>query len=419
MDDLNIYIRELLANSGLSEKGITFWTESIMILIILIIAVLGYIITRWLIVKIVHLIARRTKSQWDDIMLEKKVFQRLAYLAPALIINYLIGSHHDEIELLVRAINLIVSIYFVVVIIQVINSFLRAANEIYNTYEIAQTKPIKGYIQVVQIIAYILAMIAIISILIGSENLGWVAGLGAFSAVLLLVFKDPILGFVGGIQLSANNMVRIGDWIEMPKYGADGTVIDISLTTVKVQNWNKTITTIPTYTLVTDYFKNWRGMEESGGRRIKRSINIDMTSVKFCTDEMLERFKKFQHVSDYVNETENEISSYNAEFDLDNTVLVNGRRQTNIGVFRAYLRGYLSRHSKINLDMTLLVRHLQPTEMGLPIEVYAFSTDQAWANYEDIQADIFDHILAVIPAFDLKVFQAPTGEDFSNILQKQ
>jgi len=313
MDDLSIYIRELLANSGLSEKGITFWTESIMILIILIIAVLGYIITRWLIVKIVHLIARRTKSQWDDIMLEKKVFQRLAYLAPALIINYLIGSHHDEIELLVRAINLIVSIYFVVVIIQVINSFLRAANEIYNTYEIAQTKPIKGYIQVVQIIAYILAMIAIISILIGSENLGWVAGLGAFSAVLLLVFKDPILGFVGGIQLSANNMVRIGDWIEMPKYGADGTVIDISLTTVKVQNWNKTITTIPTYTLVTNYFKNWRGMEESGGRRIKRSINIDMTSVKFCTDEMLERFKKFQHVSDYVNETENEISSYSPQ----------------------------------------------------------------------------------------------------------
>jgi len=417
MQRLLVYLKELLADSGLSPEGITFLADAIIIALILVIAVIGYIIARWIIVKVVHVIARRTKSNWDDILVERKVFHRLAYLAPALIIKFLIGNYL-ELEILVKVINLIVSLYFVVVILQVIMSFLKAANEIYNTYEISHTKPIKGYIQVVQIIVYIIAGIAVISILLGSENLGWVAGLGAFSAVLLLVFKDPILGFVGGIQLSANNMVRIGDWIEMPKYGADGTVIDISLTTVKVQNWNKTITTIPTYTLVTDYFKNWRGMEESGGRRIKRSVNIDVTSIKFCTPEMLERFKKFQHAAIYVDEMEKEIEAYNSEFNVDNTVLVNGRRQTNIGVFRAYLRGYLKRNPHINQDMTFLVRQLQPTELGLPIEIYVFSKKQAWADYEDIQADIFDHIFAVIPEFDLRVFQSPAGADFQSALSK-
>ncbi|MBE9483591.1 MAG: mechanosensitive ion channel, partial [Bacteroidetes bacterium] len=227
--------------------------------------------------------------------------------------------------------------------------------------------------------------------------------------------KDPILGFVGGIQLSANNMVRIGDWIEMPKYGANGTVTDISLTTVKVQNWNKTITTIPTYTLITDYFKNWRGMEESGGRRIKRSINIDMNSIKFCTPEMLERFQKFEYVSEYVEETEKQLTNYNDKKNIDNDILVNGRRQTNIGIFRAYLKGYLRNNPKVHNDMTFLVRQLQPTGDGLPIEVYVFSKDQEWDIYEDNQADIFDHILAVVQEFDLKVFQQPTGRDFSNL----
>jgi miniconductance mechanosensitive channel len=231
----------------------------------------------------------------------------------------------------------------------------------------------------------------------------------------MFVFKDPILGFVGGIQLSANNMVRIGDWISMPKYGADGTVIEITITSVKVQNWDKTITTVPTYNLVKENFTNWRGMEESAGRRIKRSINIDMNSVRFCTPEMLENFKKIAFVSKYVDKKNTELDAFNRENNVDNSILVNGRRQTNLGIFRAYLKHYLHNKPEINDDMTFLVRQLQPTENGIPMEVYVFSRIQAWAEYEDIMADIFDHILAVIPHFDLRVFQSPTGFDLSQI----
>ena len=419
MEKLANYLSTLFVDLGASENGAQVISQSIIIFLILVLALIGYYVTRWVIIRVIHIIARKTTSNWDDIMVEKRVFHRLAYLAPALIINYLLSARLEHLEFVVNAINLIISLYVVVVLLQVFMAVLKSVNEIYNTYEISKTKPIKGYIQVIQIIAFILAILAVITILLGSENIGWVAGLGAFSAVLLLVFKDPILGFVGGIQLSANNMVRIGDWIEMPKYGADGTVIDISLTTVKVQNWNKTITTIPTYTLVTDYFMNWRGMEESGGRRIKRSINIDMSSVKFCTPEMLERFRKFQHISDYVDQTEKEIKAYNKEFGIDNTILVNGRRQTNIGVFRAYLKGYLKRNPNVNMNLTFLVRHLQPTDKGLPMEVYVFSKVQSWAEYENIQADIFDHILAVIPEFDLRVFQSPSGADFQVVLSNK
>jgi miniconductance mechanosensitive channel len=235
------------------------------------------------------------------------------------------------------------------------------------------------------------------------------------AAVLMLIFKDPILGLAAGIQLSANKMVRVGDWIEMPKYGADGDVIDISLTTVKVQNWDKTIITIPTFALVSEGVKNWRGMSESGGRRIKRPIFIDMTSVKFCTQEMIERFSKIQYLSNYVLDKKKELSDFNEQRNIDNTVLVNGRRMTNLGTFRAYLVSYLRDHPKINKNLTFLVRQLDPGPTGLPIEIYVFSSDQVWANYESIQADIFDHVLAVIPEFDLRVYQNPTGSDFQNL----
>jgi miniconductance mechanosensitive channel len=235
------------------------------------------------------------------------------------------------------------------------------------------------------------------------------------AAVLILVFRDTILGFVASIQLSANNMVKPGDWIEMPSHNADGTVLDISLNTVKVQNWDKTIATVPTYALVSESFRNWKGMEESGGRRIKRSINIDMNSVCFVDDKMAERFKKIQVLKDYVVNREEEIKKYNEENKIDGSVVVNGRRMTNLGTFRKYVEEYLLQHPKIHNDMTFLVRQLQPDERGLPIEIYVFSNDQAWANYEAIQADIFDHILAVIPQFDLRVFQSPSGRDFQNL----
>jgi miniconductance mechanosensitive channel len=227
-----------------------------------------------------------------------------------------------------------------------------------------------------------------------------------------LVFKDPILGFVGGIQLTTNDMLRIGDWIEMPKYNADGTVIDISITTVKVQNWDKTITTIPTYSLVTDSYRNWRGMEDSGARRIKRHILIDMSSIKFCTPEMLEEFSKYEYVKDYIRRTEDNIQEYNKKRNIDPKVLVNGRRQTNIGVFRAYLTEYLKNNPDIRQDMTLMVRQLQPADQGLPMEIYAFSKVQEWVPYERVMSDIMDHVLAGIRYFDLRLYQNPTGSDF-------
>jgi miniconductance mechanosensitive channel len=415
IDKIDAIVMNWLSSLGIPQNDALIIKELAWFILILLIALLGFYITKFFIIRAVHMLTKKTKTNWDDILAEKKVFVRLAYFAPAILINFLSGYTLSEFSLLIRIIEIVTAIYMVVIFIRVINAVLNAFNEIYSSYDFALEKPIKGYIQVAKIIAYIIAGVIVITILLGDRNLGWLAGFGAFSAVLMLIFKDPILGFVGGIQLSANNMVRIGDWIEMPKYGADGTVIDISLTTVKVQNWNKTITTIPTYTLVTDYFKNWRGMEESDGRRIKRSINIDMNSIKFCTPEMLERFKKFEYVSEYVNKTEEVISEYNKKKDIDNNILVNGRRQTNIGVFRAYLKGYLKNNPVVNNNMTFLVRHLQPGPEGLPIEVYVFSKDQEWAKYEDNQSDIFDHILAVIPEFDLKVFQQPTGRDFASL----
>ena len=419
IERINTILLDWLTSTGLSHANASLLQETIGVFVVIIISVLGFFIAKFLIIRTLHLVVARSKNQWDDILAEKRVFVKLAYLAPAIIINFLIPYVLTESDLLIRIIELVASIYIVIVVLNVVSSVLNAFHDIYQTFEFAKEKPVKGYIQVAKIIAYIIAAVIIITILMGDNNFGWLAGFGAFSAVLMLVFKDPILGFVGGIQLTANKMVRIGDWIEMPKYGADGTVTDISLTTVKVQNWNKTITTIPTYALITDYFKNWRGMEDSGGRRIKRSINIDMNSIKFCTPEMLERFKRIEYISNYVKQTEVSLKKYNANRNIDNSVLVNGRRQTNIGVFRAYLKGYLSDHPKINNDMTFLVRQLQPTEDGIPIEVYVFSKDQEWAKYEDNQADIFDHILAVIPEFDLKVFQSPTGRDFQNLNKSQ
>ena len=415
IDRLNSIILGWFTDLGFSQANAIIFREIFWVLVIIFLAIISFYVTRYFIIKAVHVLVVRTKTRWDDILAEKRVFVKLAYLAPAITINFLTTYLLSDFEFVNRMIQIITAIYMVIIILSVVNAVLNALNEIYNTYEVSKEKPIKGYIQVGKIFAYIIAAVIIITVLIGDRNLGWVAGFGAFSAVLMLVFKDPILGFVGGIQLTANNMVRIGDWIEMPKYGANGNVIDISLTTVKVQNWNKTITTIPTYTLVTDYFKNWRGMDESGGRRIKRSINIDMNSIKFCTPDMLERFKKIEYVSDYVEDTEKLISEYNESKNIDNEVLVNGRRQTNIGIFRAYLKGYLRNHPKVNTKMTFLVRQLDPGPEGIPIEVYVFSNDQEWANYEDIQSDIFDHILAVVPEFDLQVFQQPTGRDFSQL----
>jgi len=412
---LSNLFKEWLIQLGLSEHSAKMIEDYAGFILIIFLSFIFYFLVKKFLIKIVHSFAKKSKNKWDDILMERKVFTRISYLIPLLIVNFFIPYLLADYPITINIVQKTLQILMVAVSVSAISSFLNALHHIYQNFEISKSKPIKGYLQVAKIILYIFAIVLLISILLGESSFGWLAGFGAFSAILMLVFKDPILGFVGGIQLTSNNMVKIGDWIAMHKYGADGTVIDISLTSVKVQNWDKTITTIPTYAMITDYFQNWRGMEESGGRRIKRSINIDMESVKFCTPEMLERFRKFQFVSDYIDKNNIEIEEYNAKYNIDNSVLVNGRRQTNLGIFRAYLKAYLHHNSNISDTMTFLVRQLQPTEYGIPVQIYVFSKIQEWAKYEDIQSDIFDHVISVIPQFDLRIFQNPTGANFKKL----
>jgi len=380
-------------------------------LVVLVLGVIIYYITKYIIIRIIKRIALKTASNWDDALLEHKVFQRMAFLIPGILIYQSIPVTLDEFPGFIPTALKLTNLYIIIVFLLIINSFLNAVYAMYQKSEFALYHPIKGYIQIGKIIVFIVVFLLILSLLFNQSPLYMLTGLGAFSAVLLLIFKDPILGFVGGIQLSANDMVRQGDWISMPKYGADGTVLEISLTTVKVQNFDNTISTLPTYSLVSESFQNYRGMKDSGVRRMKRSISIDMSSVKFCTQEMLEKFRKITILQEYIDRTEAELENYNQENNIDNSVFINGRRQTNIGVFRAYLEEYLAHHPLVDNNSDLLVRQLQPNSSGIPIEVYAFTLETGFIRYEKVQSDIFDHILAIVPQFELRVFQSPTGED--------
>jgi len=413
-------IIELFNGSGLSSKTTIIITDVAFYVMLIIVSGLTYYITKNILLRVIRKLSLKSKTKWDDILIDQMVFNILAYLVPLYILYIFTPTVLDNYPIVDSGIRALLSAFMILVVLLAINASLNALAIIYQSFKIAKTRPIKGYIQIIKIIVFTFGTVLILANLFGLKNpAGIVGGLGAFSAVLLLVFKDPILGFVGGIQLSANNMLMPGDWISMPKYNADGTVIDIALTTVKVQNWDKTISTIPTYSLISDSFKNWRGMEESGGRRIKRSVNIDMKSVKFCTPEMIEKYKKIQVLKEYVVTTENVLEEYNKMNNIDDSVVVNGRRQTNLGIFRAYLREYLHHHPLIHDDMTFLIRHLTPGETGIPMEVYVFSKIQEWDKYENLQADIFDHILAVIPEFGLSVFQYPNGDDFKALIGKK
>jgi len=386
--------------------GIAGWV--IVALGVIIIAFLAAFITKHVLLAGIKYFVGRTKTQWDDFLLKRNFFTRLSHLAPAIVIYFTAYLFAPFDQVLYRFSN----IYMILASLLAVLAFLSAVVDIYNTYNISRHTPIKGYIQVVKIILSVAVGIIVFAAVMDKSPWYFLSGLGAMTAVLIIVFKDSILGLVAGIQLSANDMIRIGDWIEMPKFGADGDVIDVTLNTVKVQNWDKTVTTIPAYALISDSFKNWRGMSESGGRRIKRSISIDMDSIKFCTSEMLDRFESFGVISDYIKSKRAEIEEYNAKLKNDISVVVNRRNLTNIGTFRAYIESYLRSHPKVHKGMTFLVRQLPPGEHGLPIEIYVFSSDQDWINYEGIQSDIFDHLLAVIPMFDLAVFQMPSGSDF-------
>lgn len=398
---------------GFSEFIAQQISELVSFVTLLLVTFIIYHLVRIIVEKTVHTLIKKSPSKRDDILIKNKVFRRLCLIIPAYIIRLNIPDALPSYPLLATAIIEITKIYEVFVYSRVIDAILTTLNEIYDTYEISKSKPIKGFVQVLKTIVYIICVLLVIAILTQKQLSSILIGLGTLSAVLMLVFKDPILGFVGGIQLTVNDMLRIGDWIVMEKSKADGVVLEIGLTTVKVQNWDKTITTIPTYSLISDSFTNWRGMENSGGRRIARSFVIDIDTIKFCTPEMLERFKKFQLVSQYINDKEKEIEEYNKSNNIDDSNLVNGRRQTNIGIFRAYLNAYLANCPYINKDMTFMVRQLPPTETGVPIQIYAFSSNKAWISYENIQSDIFDHVFSVVRMFDLKIYQKPSSNSLT------
>jgi len=385
------------------------------VLVIAVVAFVLNLVAKQIMVRTVIAIIRRSKISWDDVLIDHNVLIRLSHFVPAIAINWLAPLFFAESEEFVLALKMGVNIYLILIFIWVIDSFLNAVLDLYNRSDKAKRVPLKGFLQAVKLVIYLIGIIIILSIAFGKSPIYFFSGLGAVTAVLLLVFKDAILGFVAGIQISVNNMVQVGDWIEMPKSGADGDVIDVTLTTVKVQNWDKTITTIPTYNLISDSFKNWRGMSEAGGRRIKRSLNIDMNSVRFADDELMQKFKRFELLKPYLDKKIAEVHEHNNSRQADMNELINGRHLTNIGTFRAYCLAYLRNHDQIHQDMTLLVRQLQPNSEGLPIEIYVFSKDTRWAVYEDIQADIFDHLLAVIPQFNLRIFQKPSGKDFEGL----
>lgn len=407
-------LHEFFLSLGLTQGQALFGIEALEIILVVGIAWIASPIVRRILLAVAHRVSKSTKTDWDDILVENRVFHRLSYLAPAAVIHIL-APYAFETPEMVAVSRRIVGAYALIVVLGAVNAVLNAVNEIYQRFEISKRVPILGYLQVVKIILAISVAILVISALIDQSPLVLFTGLGAMTAVILLIFKDTILGLVAGVQLVGNDMVRPGDWIEMPKFGADGDVMEITLNTVKVQNFDKTITTIPTYALISDSFKNWRGMSESDGRRIKRSISIDVSSVKFCTPEMVEKFRKFAVLSAYISRKEAELAAHNKARGLDDSVLVNGRRMTNLGTFRNYLVAYLRAHPSINQEMTFLIRQLQPTELGVALELYIFSADKNWVNYEEIQADIFDHIFAALPYFELRPFQRPTGYDLKSI----
>lgn len=406
------YFEQMLIDKGFKPDIAVYLSYGIIVLIILLVCFLTNFILKKVVLKIMTRIIKSNKFIWDDIFLERRVIQRMFHAVPGIIIYISAPLFEGAAFVIAR----LAAVYILISTIFILNALLDAINDIYRTKPISKVRPIKGLLQVIKIILYIIIAIAIIAALMGENPLILLSGIGALAAVFSFVFKDSILGFIAGIQLTSNDMLRIGDWIEMAKYGADGDVIDITLNTVKVQNFDKSIVTIPAYALISDSFKNWRGMVEFGGRRIKRSIYIDVNSIAFCTPEMLEKFKKIEYLKDYINTTEKELNEYNNSNNITHTeLLINGRHMTNIGTFRAYIRNYLNQLPSLNREMVQMVRQLTPGENGLPIEICVFTTNTDWEHFEGIQADIFDHIFSVAEEFGLRIFQNPTGYDVKQI----
>ena len=416
-NSLNHIVYQWLLDMGLADHVAHQVQFVIEVLVLVLLCFLADKLAKNLFLRAIHSVAKRTTFLWDDILFEKKVFDRLAHLAPALVVQasapYVFDDFQNFIPFLIR----ITEAYMIGVALMVVISIFNTFDYYFKQTESLKDKPIDSYFQLARLVTYFVGGVLVVSKIFDKDPQGILAAMGALTAVSMLVFKDTILGFVASIQLSANDMIRVGDWVSMPKYGADGNVIKITLNTVKVQNWDKTISTIPTYSFVSDSFKNWRGMSEAGGRRIKRFITLKSGSVKFCDEEMVNRFKNYQLLKDFLNARVQEIDDYNAKGDIDKRFLINGRHLTNIGVFRNYIESYLKNLKEIHPDLTLMVFQKEGNEYGIPIQIYCFTKTTDWAEYETIQSDIFDHLYAAAPEFDLEVYQHPSGGDFHGLLK--
>ena len=413
VDYLTSAFVSLLGENDLVEIWAPWVSRWLVTFLILVLAWLMNHLAKGFLLRFLRFCIKNSKTQWDDKLVQRNLFHRLSHLAPIIVISFFLPQiwvGHPTAEGLIDAFS---QIYTMLVVLLVVQALLDAFHDVYRTFEWSKQVPIYSFIQAIKLIVYMVGGVFIVAKLMGKDPSVIFGSLGALTAVLMLVFKDSILGFAAGIHLTTNKMLSLGDWLEMPKYGADGDVIEIGLTTVKVQNFDKTITTIPTYTLISDAFKNWRGMSESPGRRIKRSILIDLNSIRFCDEALLESLASIQAISGYIREKQKEVQAFNEQLDTGGSDHpANGRRLTNIGTFRAYLVAFLSQHPLINQEMTLLVRQLEPTPRGLPLQIYVFSSDKRWVEYEGIVSDLFDHILSVMKEFDLRAYQEPSGLDF-------
>lgn len=415
MNELKDWLKDLLIKNGMKVEWITFTSNAILLAATLLLAWMVFYLLRAFIIKVVHRFITHSQTKWDDSLLKHKVFNHLAHLAPVIIFMLALPVIFSDSPRTLALLSKVLDLYLIIVILNLVIAFLKSLEDHLTQSKVFIDKPIASYFQLARIILYIAAGIMLLSNLLGKSPLYFLGAFGAMTAILLLIFKDTILGLVASVQISANDMIRVGDWVEMPKYHADGDVVAINLNTVKVRNWDKTISTIPTHYFITDSFKNWRGMQESGGRRIKRSLHINMSTIRFIHPEWRAELKKIHLIKPFIETRQSDIDAFNQSNQIDTSVLINGRRLTNIGVFRNYIELYLKNHPSIRQDMSLMVRQLTPTEHGLPLEIYCFTNTTDWGAYENIQSDIFDHLFSAAQYFKLDIFQSPSGADFSRV----
>jgi len=399
----------ILTNIGVPEGWVKHINTLFLLVALVIIVLIMQYLTRTILQLVLNRSAKITKVPILSHLGNRRLPHYLAMIVPFSIVKGSIPIVFDQFPKLMNLVDKAADVYLIFYIIWLIMSVINAASDTLRLKPSLKDKPLDSYVQVIKIIFYIIGFIILFSILTGQDTTAVVAGLGAGSAILMLIFKDSILGFVASLQVSSNDMVRIGDWITMPKYGADGDVIQITLTTVKVRNFDKTITTLPPYALVSDSFQNWRGMEETGGRRLKRSVHIKQGTIRFVKPEELEQLQKIEYISEHVQNKIKEIEEFNKEHSVDKSLLINGRNLTNIGLFRQYIYNYLKNHPSVHKDLLLIVRQLQPNEKGMPLELYFFTTTTNWVEYESIVSDVFDHISSAAVYFNLELF-----EDISN-----